>query len=129
MKKLFALLIACFLVFTACSADVTATNADDDPEGALIEALRSLSEADSSTLAIRVASTTESLVALAQDSGDSLSEEDANKILTSSLVVSGAKAEDVTETNSQVLLNVAGSEVLEVRVVDNNLYLRVDAPA
>jgi hypothetical protein len=129
MKKLIALLIACFLAFTACSADVTATNADDDPEGALIEALRSLSEADASTLAISVASTPESLVAVVEGSGDSLSEEDANKILTSSLVVSGKRAEEVTDANSQVLLNVAGSEVLELRVVENNLYLRVDAPA
>jgi hypothetical protein len=129
MKKLIALLIGCLLVLSACSADVTATDAEDDPEGALVEALRSLSEADASTLAITVSSTPESLVALVEGSGDALSEEDANKILTSSLVVSGTRAEEITEANSQVLLNIAGSEVLELRVVENNLYVRVDAPA
>jgi hypothetical protein len=129
MKKVIALLIGCFLILSACSADVTAINADDDPEGALVEALRALAESDASTLAVTVASTPASLVALASDSGDSLSEEDANKILTSSLVLSGTRAEPITEANSSVLLNVAGNDVLEIRVVDNNLYLRVQAAA
>lgn len=123
MRKLLSCLIGTTLLLAACSS-APGTDPGDDPEAALIEALEALSQADGVTEEISLQSTPESLAAASE--GD-INEETAAKILDSSVVISAKNTgSDVAEAQSQILVRVAGNDDVELRVVDNSLYLRAD---
>lgn len=121
MKKALAALAGTILLLSACAG--SGSSASDDPKGALIDALRGLLETDAITQTITVDSDTASLVAVSD--GD-IDEETAQKILDSSLTASGRQAEDPEDASSQVILNVAGTEALEMRFVAGDLFVRVE---
>ena len=83
MKKLLAILAGATLLLSACADN--GTSASDDPKGALVDALRTLSESEGLTQTIRLQSDTDSLVATGEGDIDA---ETAQKILDSSITVS-----------------------------------------
>lgn len=124
MRKLLSCLIGTTLLLTACSSGPGGTDPGEDPKAALIEAFRALSEADGITEEISLQSTPESLIA-ASEGG--LNEDTAGKILDSSIVVSAKNTgNDVAKAESSILVRVAGNDDLELRIVDNSLYIRAD---
>ena len=122
MKKTLAVLAGAFLLLTAC-ADSNEPSASDDPQGALVSALRGLLESDALTQTITIQSDTDSMVALGEGSIDA---ETADKILSSSIQVSATQADNPEDASSLVLVNIAGNDDLEVRFVEGDLYLRAD---
>lgn len=125
MKKLLALFAASLLLLAACASE-DAPSASDDPKAALTDALRALAEADGLTQTLRLQSDTDSLVAAGE--GD-IDEDTAGKILDSSVSISATQADNPEDATSQILVNIAGNDDLEVRFVDGNLYFRADVPS
>lgn len=121
MRKLLAMCAGATLLLSACAGNEP--SASDDPKAALIEALRGLTEADALTQTLRVESDTDSLVAATEGDIDA---ETAAKLLDSSVVISATQAENPEDAASQIIVNIAGSEDLEVRFVEGDLYFRVD---
>jgi hypothetical protein len=122
MKKLLALFAASLLLLAACAGE-DSPSASDDPKAALTDALRALAEADGLTQTLRLQSDTDSLVAAGE--GD-IDEDTAGKILDSSVSISATQADNPEDATSQILVNIAGNDDLEVRFVDGNLYFRAD---
>lgn len=121
MKKLLAVFAGGVLLLSACAG--TGTSVSDDPKGALVDALRALTEADALTQTLRIESDTDSLVALGEGDIDA---DTAGKILDSSLVVSAEQAEKPEDSASQVIVNIAGNDDFEMRFVEGDLYLRAN---
>jgi len=120
MRKAIAALTIALMALSACAGE---TGSNEDPKGTLVEGLRKLLEADALTQKISVESDVNSLIAI---SDGKISEDIASKILESSLTVSGTQAEDPADASSLVILNVAGSEDLEIRFVEGDLFARAD---
>ena len=122
MKKTLVALAVALFVFASC-ADQGASGADS--KESLIGALRSLLESEAMTQTMSVESDTDSLMALGE--GD-IDEETAQKILDSSVVVSATQAENPEDATSLVVVNIAGSDDVELRFVEGDFYLRADVP-
>jgi hypothetical protein len=122
MRKLLATIAAATLLLAACGGDGGGGGGGGNPEETLKEAVANLSEGGR-TLTLSLNSDAESLVTLSE--GD-LSEEDAAKILDSSLTISSNGADEPAEAQFAMAANIAGSTDVEVRLVDGTLYLRVD---
>ena len=121
MKKLLAILAGATLLLSACADN--APSASDDPKGALVDALRNLSESEGLTQTIRLQSDTDSLVATGEGDIDA---ETAQKILDSSITVSALQADKPEDAASLILVTIAGNEDLEIRFVEGDLYFRAD---
>lgn len=122
-------LVAVGALFLGACSDDAADKAEEDPKGALVDSVNSLGEMDSLSVTLSLQSDPESLSALAAEDGGELSSEDAQKILDSSLTISARKGEEPDQGQAQVIVNVAGNDAVEMRVVDQTLYLQADAPA
>ncbi len=109
-----ALLLASCGMFGDSAAENKAT---------LVDALRNLLETKSYTSTYTLQSDTESLVALSEGE---LSEEAANKILDSTLEAAGNQADNPEDSTSQLVLNVAGTDTVEMRFVEGDLYFRAE---
>ena len=125
MRRLIAGLTVTMLLMAACGS---ATSKDASPTEVLNGALDDLEAAESLTTTFSLISTPESLQAAASEDGSELSAGDAAKILDSSLTVSG-KTSGAADAPAEVILNIAGIDVIEVRVVDATLYARADVNA
>ena len=126
MRRLFAGLTVTMFVLAGCAS----SGSDEaSPTEALNGALENLETTESLTTTFSLISTPESLQAAAAEDGDELSEEDAAKILDSSLTVSGETTGAASDAPAEIILNVAGDDVIEVRVVDETLYARADVNA
>lgn len=124
MRKLLIYLIGTTLLLSACSSGPGAPDAEDDPKKALIDAFRTLSEADGITEEFSLRSTSEDLQAV---SDGSLDAKTAQLILDSSVVISAKNTGSaVQDAESSILVDVGGSDDLELRIVDNSLYVRAD---
>ncbi len=123
MRRITTLLAAAALLLAACGGS---SSGDDGAKNALERALRNLQEMQGVTAAITLQSDASSLQALAAEDGGSLSPEDAQRILDSSLTVSGTNAEDPARAAAQMVLNVAGDDAVALRTVDKVLYVRAD---
>lgn len=121
MKKLLAILAGATLLLSACADN--SPSASDNPKGALVDALRTLSESEGLTQTIRLQSDTDSLVAASEGDVDA---ETAQKILDSNIVVSALQADNPEDAASLILVTIAGNEDLEVRFVEGDLYFRAD---
>ena len=121
MKKLLAILAGATLLLSACADN--GLSASDDPKGALVDALRTLSESEGLTQTIRLQSDTDSLVATGEGDIDA---ETAQKILDSSITVSALQADNPEDAASLILVTIAGNEDLEIRFVEGDLYFRAD---
>ena len=124
MKRIAALATVVTLLLAACSG--TGPSTSDDPKDALVDALRALLESDAYTQTITVDSDTASLVALGEGA---INQETAASILDSNITASARTAENPEDATSEVVVNIAGDDVIEVRFVTGDLYLRVELGA
>jgi hypothetical protein len=123
MRRLVSVLISAALVFAACGGG-SGPSPSADPKGALQHALDTLANTDGQTVTLGIDSTPDSLVAASEGS---LTAEQAQQILDSSLVIS-AKGDSPDNAEFQMLLNVSGTDGVEIRAVDQNVYVRADVP-
>lgn len=126
MRRLFAGLTVTMLLLAACGS--SGGSDDATPTEALTGALDGLETMDSLTTTFSLISTPESLQAAASEDGGELSADDAAKILDSSLTVSG-ETSGASGAPAEIILNVAGENVIEVRAIDETLYARADVNA
>ena len=125
MRRLFAGLTVTMLLLAACGP---AGSDDATPTETLTQALEDLETTESLTTTFSLVSTPESLQAAASEDGSELSDEDAAKILDSSLTVSG-ETSGASDAPAEIVLNIGGVDVIEMRVVDETLYTRADVNA
>lgn len=122
MRKLFVLLMAGLVISTtACGGG--GPDPQDDPKGALIDALKELAKYDAVTITFSLQSTTESLVAASEGSFD---EGFAETILGSSFTISGTNVDDPEDQNARIAFNVEGTEGAEFLIIGTDVYLRGD---
>jgi hypothetical protein len=117
MRKLFAAVAAATMLLAGCGGDSGGGN----PKENLNEAVSNLSGGH--TFTISLSSDSASLVALSEGQ---LNEDLANKVLDSSLSISSNGAGDPADAQFALAATIAGSNDVEVRYVDGDLYLRVD---
>ncbi len=127
LSRVTLLLVAGALVLSACSGDDTAQQAEEDPKGTLVDSINALADTDSLSVTLSLQSDPESLAALASEDGTELSSEDAQKILDSSITIAARKGESEDDGQAQVTVNVAGNDAIEMRLLDQTLFLRADA--
>ncbi|MDQ3877689.1 MAG: hypothetical protein M3290_04975 [Actinomycetota bacterium] len=123
IRKFSALLLASSLVLAACGG--SSGSSSDDARSKLFDAVDNLT-GSAQTITVSVDSTPESLQAIAKDDGSELSTETAQKILDSSFSLATNGASDPKDAQAQLVLNVAGSDDVEIRVVDQVVYVRAD---
>jgi hypothetical protein len=121
VRRVYAVIATLVVALVACGG----SPASNDAEQTLAEALDALEGSDGVTLRFTLRSTPASLQTLARDDGNTLSGEDAQKILDSSLTVSSA-LNGGGSGSAQLVLNVAGSEDLELRTTKDTIYVRAD---
>ncbi|CAN5306295.1 hypothetical protein BH20ACT9_BH20ACT9_16940 [soil metagenome] len=124
--RLPALLCVAVLAASACGG---APSAQDDPRRALSDALEAVGDYPGIEVAVSLDSTPESLQALAASDDGQLTEADAEKILDSQVVVAGTEGEDpegTADDEASVTVVVAGTEAVELRSVDETVYVRAD---
>ena len=123
VRKLSLAVLAASLVLAACGGG-GAPDPSDDPEGSLEAALDAVGEYEGVTVGLSVASDTASLTALSEGE---LTEENAQKILDSSLSFSSLNAENPEDAEAEMSVNVAGSaDAVEMKVLGTDLYFRAD---
>jgi hypothetical protein len=88
----------------------------------LQSALENVANSDGQTLTLTLQSTPESLKAASEGA---LTDDQAQQILDSSLTVS-AKGDSPENSSFQFLLDIAGTDGVEIRSVDQNFYVRAD---
>ena len=121
--RLRSLLLGVALLLAGCA---DSSSAGGSPQETLEEALANLHAMPGVTASVTVRSDAGSLQALTADGGEQISAEDAEKILASSLTISAKNTTDPAEAASQLVVNAAGEDALEMRTVDAALYLRAD---
>lgn len=122
IRKFSALLCASLLVFAACGGS---SGSSGDARDKLFDAIDNLTGSGQS-ITVSLDSTPESLQAIAEDDGSQLSSDTAQKILDSSFSIATNGASDPKDAQAQIVLNVAGSDDVEIRVVDQVVYIRAD---
>ena len=120
MRKTLAALAISLLVLSGCAGE---TGSGEDAKATLVDALRNLMETEAVTQTISVESDVDSLVAVGEGA---ISEDVAAKILEASLTASGTQAEDPKDASSVVVLEIGGSQDLEMRFVTGDLFVRAD---
>lgn len=124
MRRLIAILAGAAVLAGACGGD--APSPTEDPKAAFSSAVESLAEKDALSVTLSIEATAEALTALSEGE---LAAEDAQKILDSSLTISGTQGDDPGSSTAQILFNLAGTDAFEMRVLGYDLYVRADVPA
>jgi hypothetical protein len=120
-RQLFALVSIALLVAGCASKGGSAGS--DDAKSQLSAALLETSARDAITMDVTIDSDVDSLTSMAEGG---LTAEQAQQILDSSITLSGKQADDPVDATSLIKVNVAGSDSIEMRVVNDSLYLRAD---
>lgn len=120
MKRLVALALPLVLFVAACGGSEGPDPAAN-PKDALVSAFENMSESDGLQIVLSLEADADSMMAMSEGS---LAEEDAQKILDSSLTVrTRGQGEDA---QFEMVANVAGEEDVTIKVVDKILYAQVD---
>ena len=123
MRRVLAILFSAALVLGACGGDDVA----EDPQGALERALDNFGNYEGMSITFTLQSDTDSLRAVAAGDGDELSEEDARKILDSSIALITKEGDSPEESQFELTADVAGHDnAVEVKMVDESFFLRAD---
>lgn len=124
MKKLAAALLTAGLLIGGCAGD-SGPDPDANPKEALISAFENLSKSEGLEVTLSLEATTETLNALGGSEGGGLTDEDADKILGSSVhVLAKGQGKDA---QMEMVVTVAGEEDVTVKVVDQVFYFQADA--
>jgi hypothetical protein len=125
MRKLLAVMAAATMLMAACGGDDNKGGASGGgtPKERLTAALEANQDAGPRTVTMSLDSDAESLVALSE--GD-ITEDTANKILDSSISISGNGESDPAKTEFAFAINIAGNTDIEFRYIDQILYFRFD---
>jgi hypothetical protein len=128
LRRLLALFTVLLLAATTVACDrVGGTSVEDDPEGALREALEALADYDGVELLLQL-SADETARAQALAEGD-MDEDELELLLTSSVLVR-ASGDGDEDGAAEFVVTVDGTAVAELRVLpDLDLYLRLDLDA
>ncbi len=120
MRRILAFLLISVLALGACNS--SGGDAAEDPKGALTDAVGALEDTEGIHMTFTVESTPESLAAASE--GD-LAEEDAQKILDSSLSVTSKSADKPEDAQAEFIVDIAG-RLVEMRALNNTFYVRAD---
>lgn len=120
-RKLTALLCTSLLVLAACGGSSGSSSARSE----YLKAIHNL-EGSPETITLSVDSNPESLQAIAAKTNANLSSDTAQKILDSSFSISSNGASDPKDAQAQITLNVAGSDDLEIRYLNQVFYIQAD---
>jgi hypothetical protein len=124
MRKILISAVAAVLILGACGDDGGGPDPADDPKGALSNALEQFNNYEGVTMTMSVDSDTGSLVALSEGS---LSDEQADQILDSSVTITSKSSEDPADSQAEIIANIAGNDsAVEMKFVDATLYARAD---
>ncbi|MQA99633.1 MAG: hypothetical protein GEU78_04980 [Actinobacteria bacterium] len=94
----------------------------EDPQAALTSAFDALKEAEGITMTVSVRSDTGSIQAMSEGS---LSEEDAQKVLDSSITITGRNETDPEKAQAEMSIDMAGiDDALEMKFIGTTMYLR-----
>lgn len=123
MKKAGALLILSLLLMGACAGS---EEQSEDPKATLISAMESTGQAEGLTFTLSIESDPESMNELDRSGNESegISEEDAEKLLASSITLSTQGSGE--DGAFEMVVNVAGEGDVEVKAVDKVFYFRAD---
>jgi hypothetical protein len=121
MKKLIALGASMLLLASACGGD----ELGGSPKESLTAAIENLSELEGLEMVFTIQSSEGSIAALAASEGDSLPQEDAQRILNSSITVR-TKGETPEEGQAEFVVNIDGEDDVEMKVLDQIFYVRAD---
>lgn len=120
MRRMLAFLMVSVLVLGACNK--SGGEAAEDPKGALTSAVGALGDTEGISMTFTVESTTGSLAAASEGE---MTEEDAQKILDSSLSITAANLSDPENSQAEFVVDIAGN-LVEFRALDDTIYLRAD---
>lgn len=122
MKRIGVLVVVAALALGACGGD----GPSEDPKGALISAMENTGESEGLSLLMSIQSTPESLDAMARGDGggSGMEEEDAQKILDSSIQLNTRGSGE--DGSFEMVVNVAGEDDFEMKTIDKVVYLRAD---
>jgi hypothetical protein len=120
MRKWSLWLVLPALLLGACS-DGGGTTSKEDAAEVLTAAFEATGEEEATTATISLASTPESLAAVGE-----LTDEQADLILGSQLVISGVKSDDPAEATGRFALEVPDTEGFEMLIDGTDIYVRAD---
>lgn len=121
MKKLVSLGASLLLLASACGGD----ELGGSPKESLTTAIENLLELEGLEMVFTVHSTPDSIAALAAEDEASLSEDDAQRILNSSVTVK-TRGQTPKEGQAEVVVNIDGEDDVEMRFLDETFYVRAD---
>jgi hypothetical protein len=121
MKKLISLSASLLLLATACAGN----EVGGSPKESLSAAIENLTELDGLEMVFTVQSTADSIAALDESEENALSEEDAQRILDSSITVK-TRGQTPEEAQAEFVVNIAGEDDIEMRFLDQIFYVRAD---
>ena len=121
MRRFLLPLLSAVLLLSACS-EGGGPDATENPKGALTSAFENLTESEGQTIVFSLRSDEASMVALSE--GD-LTEEDAAKVLESSVTISATNEEDPKDAEFEMVIDVAG-HLIEAKQVGGLVYVRLD---
>lgn len=121
MRRLLTSLLAATAIFAACGGG-SAPDPAEDPKGALKSAVEEIGNYEGTTFEITLNSDLSSLIATSEGE---LTEEQAQAILDSSLRMTTKEGDTPEESEFELVADIAG-DLVEMRVVENVLYVRAD---
>jgi hypothetical protein len=121
MKKLISIGASLLLLPSACGGD----ELGGSPKDSLTAAIENLSELEGLEMVFTLQSSEGSIAALAASEGDSLPEEDAQRLLNSSITMR-TKGKTPEEAQAEFVVNIDGEDDVEMKVLDQTFYVRAD---
>jgi hypothetical protein len=121
MKKLISLSASLLLLASACAGD----ELGGSPKESLTAAIENLTELEGLEMVFTLQSNADSIAALATEDESSLSEDNAERILNSSITVK-SKGETPEEGQAEFVVNIDGEDDIEMRFLDQTFYVRAE---